>query len=620
MQSHGSTRALFIGAVGIVFGDIGTSPLYAIKECFVGPHPLAVDREHVFGVLSLIFWSVTLVVSLKYVSIIMRADNKGEGGSLALLARVSHLTHGTRLTHWVGILGIFAAALFFGDSIITPAISVLSAVEGLSVVSPVLEPFVVPLTLAILVVMFAIQHRGTHSVGALFGPVMLTWFAVLGTLGVIQIVQNPWVLLALNPYHAIYFFALDGWIAFLTLGSVVLVVTGCEALYTDMGHFGRRPIRLAWFYFVGPCLLLNYFGQGALLLADPEAASAPFFNLAPDWARLPLVGLATMAAVIASQAVISGAFSLTRQAIQLGYLPRMRIVHTSAQSIGQVYLPGLNWTLAICVFLLVLGFQSSSHLAAAYGIAVTGTMMIDLALVTIVIVIGWRWNRWLVGALVGLFAIIDLAYFGANMTKVLHGGWFPLVVATIAFVLLTTWKRGRAILFERVNAHNLDLDTFLASISDRAPRVAGTAVFMTANSQGVPGALLHNLKHNRVMHERVIILCVRTEETPYVFVDRRIELSAHSNNVHRMMLRYGFMEDPNVPDALTRLKEHGLEIDPMQCSFFLSREVVVPSENPGMALWRERLFALMSRSATSAMSFFRLPPDRVVELGTQVEI
>ena len=615
-----SAAALALGAIGVVFGDIGTSPLYAIKEAFAGAHPLTPDQPHVLGVLSLIFWSIMLIVTTKYVAIIMRADNKGEGGSLALLALASRLTHGSNLAPIVVIIGIFAAALFYGDSMITPAISVLSAVEGLQVAAPVLEPYVVPLTLVILIALFAFQKFGTGRVGALFGPITLVWFGVLALVGIIQIIEHPIVLWALNPYYAINFFVLDKWIAFLALGSVVLAVTGSEALYADMGHFGRFPIRVAWFVVVLPALVLNYFGQGALILNDDRALDNPLFRMVPEWAALPMVGLATAATIIASQAVITGAFSVTRQAIQLGYLPRMQIIHTSAAEAGQIYLPFVNWMLALFVAILVLGFKSSTHLAAAYGIAVTGTMIIDALLLAIVAALLWKWKPWVLALVIGTFLLVDLGFFTANMTKLTHGGWFPLAVGLAIFMILTTWKRGRALLWERVSKDALELDTFLNAVSDRVPRVPGTAIFMTGTDSGTPGSLLHNLKHNKVLHEQVVVLTVQFEEIPYVSEDQRFELAVLPKNFYRLKVRYGFMEEPNVPEALRKAEGKGLHCDPMQSSYFLSRETVIPSSKPGMSMWREHIFAWMARSATSAMVFFNIPPNRVVELGTQVEI
>jgi KUP system potassium uptake protein len=615
-----SAVALALGAIGIVFGDIGTSPLYAMKESFAGAHPLTPDEPHVLGVLSLIFWAIMVIVTAKYVAIIMRADNKGEGGSLAMLALATRLTHGSNLTPIIIVIGIFAAALFYGDSMITPAISVLSAVEGLQVAAPGLDAYVVPLTLIILIVLFAFQKHGTARVGAAFGPVMLLWFFTLTVLGILNILDYPRVLLALNPYYAVRFFVMDGWIAFLALGSVVLVVTGSEALYADMGHFGRGPIRLSWFALVLPALLINYFGQGALIIREPGAIENPLFLMAPDWAGLPMVGLATVATVIASQAVITGAFSVTRQAIQLGYLPRMAIIHTSAAEMGQIYLPFVNWMLAFFVALLVLGFRSSTHLAAAYGVAVTGTMIIDALLLSIVAALLWKWKPLVLVAVIGMFLFVDLSFFTANLTKISHGGWFPLAIGFIIFLILTTWKRGRAILLERVSKDSLELETFLNAVSDRVPRVPGTAIFMTGTATGTPGSLLHNLKHNKVLHEQVVVLTVQFQDVPYVPEDQRFELTSLPKNFYRLVVRYGFMEEPNIPEALRKSGQKGLHCDPMQSSYFLSRETVIPSSKPGMAMWREHVFAWMSRNATSAMEFFNIPPNRVVELGTQVEI
>ena len=615
-----SASALALGAIGVVFGDIGTSPLYAMKESFVGAHPLTPDPSHVFGVLSLMFWSIMLVVTFKYVAVIMRADSKGEGGSLVMLALASRLTHGTNLAPIVVIIGIFSACLFYGDSMITPAISVLSAVEGLQVAAPALEDYVVPLTLVILVLLFAIQRHGTARVGALFGPVMLVWFIVLAVIGIIQIAKLPSVILAINPYYAVQFFRSDGWLAFLALASVVLVVTGSEALYADMGHFGRFPIRLGWFAIVLPALVINYFGQGALILIDPSALDNPLFRMVPDWTQIAMVILATVATIIASQAVITGAFSVSRQAIQLGYLPRMQIVHTSASEMGQIYVPFVNWMLAFFVALLVLGFKSSTHLAAAYGIAVTGTMIGTGLLLAIIAARMWRWRPIVVVSVVGLFLFVDFSFFAANLTKIAHGGWFPLAIGFAMFMILMTWKRGRALLSERVNKDALELDTFLSAVSDRVHRVPGTAIFMTGAAGGTPGSLLHNLKHNKVLHEQVVVLTVQFEEVSSVPEEQRLELTVLPKNFYRLVVRYGFMEEPDVPAALRKAEEKGLHCDPMQSSYFLSRETVIPSAKPGMAIWREHVFAWMSRSATSAMDFFNIPPNRVVELGTQIEI
>jgi KUP system potassium uptake protein len=617
-----SVAALVFGAIGVVFGDIGTSPLYTMKETFAGPHPLALDRGHVLGVLSLIFWAVTIIVSVKYVIVIMRADNKGEGGSLALLALLSRATHDRPgIAALVGMLGVFAAALFYGDSMITPAISVLSAVEGLEVAAPQLHPAVVPLTIAILVVLFVIQSHGTARIGVLFGPLMLLWFATLALLGIGNITQAPEVMWALSPHYAIAFLIEDGVTAFLALGAVVLAVTGAEALYTDMGHFGRLPIRLAWYLLVLPALMLNYFGQGALLLTHPAAIENPFFHLAPEWAGVPMVLLATTASVIASQAVISGAFSVTRQAMYLGYLPRMSIVHTSETEIGQIYIPVLNWTLAIFVVALVVGFQTSTNLASAYGVAVTGTMVIDTVLIALVMFLLWKWPPHLTVPLIAFFLIVDLAFFLANSTKILHGGWFPLTIGLVIFLLLTTWNRGRALLKAGFERNAIPEEEFFREVSEEATRVPGTAIFL-ANATGVPLSLLNNLKHNHVLHERVILLSVIIEEVPYVPYDGRVRGIDLGCNCHRVNLHYGYMQSPNIPQTLAnaRYNQLGFIFEPATVSFFLSRKTVIPSSKPGMPIWREKLFAWMFRSSANPLEFFCLPFDRVVELGGQVEI
>jgi KUP system potassium uptake protein len=612
--------ALAFGAIGVVYGDIGTSPLYAMKEAFDGPNRMPADPAHVLGLLSLITWSLVIVVSLKYTLLMMRADNKGQGGSLALLALVSQVAKGAWARHLVVLLGISAGALFYGDSMITPAISVLGAVEGLEVALPAVENFIVPITLVVLVILFFTQSRGTAFVGRLFGPVMVIWFTVIAVMGVAQILQEPRVLVALSPEYAFKFFMRYKGTAFLSLGAVVLVLTGAEALYADMGHFGRKPIRRAWFYFVFPCLMLNYLGQGALLLNDPAAASNPFYRMVPDWAALPLVGLATFAAVIASQAVISGAFSLTRQAMQLGYLPRMATVHTSATEVGQIYIPFVNWMLLVFVVALVLGFKSSSQFAAAYGVAVTGTMLIDSVLVTMVMFSIWRWPSWIAGAIAAGLLVVDVAFFTANATKIPHGGWFPLAIGAFVFVLLTTWKRGRELLMARRAEEAMPEDAFLKSLSPNVTRVTGTSVFLSGTVAGVPHAMLHNLKHNRVVHERVVFLTVVIEEVPHVGETRRLEIQHLGRRFYRFIVRYGYLDDTDIPAALRSATRFNFEFNSMETSFFLGRDTIIPSRRPGMALWRERLFAWMTRSATSAMDFFKLPPNRVVELGTQVEI
>lgn len=629
-EAHGhgnqSLARLALGAVGVVFGDIGTSPLYAFRETFAGHHTLEPSDANVLGVLSLIFWSMMLVVTIKYVAIIMRADNKGEGGSLALLALISRSgSTKARWTKGLVLLGVFATALFYGDSMITPAISVLTAVEGLGVVNHSFTPFVIPIAIGILIGLFAIQSRGVGKVGLMFGPIMVLYFLTLAVLGVVNIMAWPQVFSALNPWHAIRFFYDDGIHAFLAMGSVVLAVTGAEALYADMGHFGRNPIRVSWLFFVLPALMLNYLGQGALILAAPDAAVPhiihnPFFLLAPENLRLPLVILATMATVIASQAVISGAFSVTQQAIQLGFMPRLRIEHTSASSAGQIYIPAINWALMIMVCLLVLFFRSSSNLAAAYGIAVTGAMLIDTCLVSVVLFQLWKWNKVAASILLAMIGIVDLAYFSANLTKVPDGGWFPLLMGFIIFTLLTTWARGRGLMIERMREAAIPVPVFVKSAVNSATRVPGTAVFMTSSAGGVPHALLHNLKHNKVLHERVILLTVKIEDVPYVDPIKRIWFEDLEAGFYRLIVRYGFMEEPDVPAALALATECGAKFKMMDTSFFLARQTLIASSRPGMALWREKLFAWMLRNAESAMEFFRLPTNRVVELGSQVEI
>ena len=628
--AHGHQGPLYkmaIGAIGVVFGDIGTSPIYSFRETFAGHHPLAPNAFHIHAVLSMIFWSMMIVVTLKYVMIIMRADNKGEGGSLALLALINRSMGGKKKwTSGIVMLGVFATALFYGDSMITPAISVLSAVEGLTTVNTGLAPFVIPIAIGILVGLFAIQARGTARVGMMFGPVMLIYFAALSVLGIVHIVDRPQVIVAMiNPLNAAAFFLEEPLGAFLAMGSVVLALTGAEALYADMGHFGRRPIKVSWLFFVLPALLLNYMGQGAMLMSLPAAqvpavVKDPFFYLASESMRLPLVLLATAATIIASQAVISGAFSVTQQAIQLGFVPRLRISHTSESAAGQIYIPLVNWALMTMVLLLVLTFRSSSNLAAAYGIAVTGAMLIDTVLIAVVLINMWKWNRYVSAALLVLFFAVDLGYFSSNLTKIPAGGWFPLLVGAIAFTFLTTWAKGRQLMIARMNEASLPMEIFIKSAAPSAARVPGTAVFMTSAASGVPHALLHNLKHNKVLHERVVLLTVRIEDVPYVPEEKRLDTKEYGAGFFRVVLRYGFMEEINVPAALAQLKEIGPQCKMMDTSFFLARQTLLPSSRPGMAIWREKLFAWMLRNAESAMEFFKLPTNRVVELGSQVEI
>lgn len=618
----GSLPLLMIGAIGVVFGDIGTSPLYTIREIFDGHHPIPVTPQNIYGVLSLIFWSVSLVITLKYVAFIMRADNQGEGGILALLALTLGKMAPTRRKHrLLVVLGLAGAALFYGDSMITPAISVLSAVEGLKVVTPVFDDYVVPITLVIIIALFLIQKRGTEKVGAFFGPICCVWFAAIAVAGLAMIVQEPGVLRAISPTYAISFASDHALMAFFTLGAVVLALTGGEALYADMGHYGRKPIAYGWIFFVLPALMLNYFGQGALLLKTPQAISSPFYLLVPEWARYPMVALATMASVIASQAVISGAFSLTRQAMQLGFTPRMDIQHTSETAIGQIYIPQINWALMFAVIGLVLAFQSSSNLAAAYGIAVTGTMVITSLLAFVVVRSRWGWSTGKAVMVVVPFLVVDVAFFSATTTKIIDGGWFPLVMGALLLLMMTTWKRGREIVAERLQEGTIPLPSFFSRLAtSKTVRVPGTAVFMTANASLVPYALLHNLKHNKVLHERVVLLTVLTENVPYVAERDRLTIQPLDNNFFRVTVRYGFAEDPSIPGVLQKARELGLTFSMMETSFFLSRETLIPTIRPGMAMWRERLFVGMAKNAQSATDFFRIPANRVVELGTQVEL
>ena len=631
-QHHGhgkaSTATLAVGAVGVVFGDIGTSPLYAFRETFAshGDVPgIQVDPVHIFGVLSLVFWSMMIVVTFKYVLTIMKADNKGEGGSLALLALISRRTQGAQWTGPLVLLGVFATALFYGDSMITPAMSVLSATEGLQYIDPGFKRWILPLAVGILFALFAIQSRGTHKVGRLFGPIMLVYFATLATLGLMYVVQMPQIVLeTINPWNAINFFITDGFRAFVAMGAVVLAVTGAEALYADMGHFGRKPIGLSWLCFVLPALMLNYMGQGAMVLAPGADAAAlikdPFFLMIPDMVRIPVIVLALMATIIASQAVISGAFSLTQQAIQLGFIPRMDIKHTSASAAGQIYIPVINWALMVMVILLVLFFQSSSNLAAAYGIAVTGAMFIDTILMAAVLIALWKWPMWKAVPLIAVFIVVDMAYLGANLIKVPDGGWVPLVIGLMIFTALTTWSKGRALMRQSMAEGSIPIEIFAKSANNSASRVPGTAIFMASSASGVPSALLHNIKHNKVIHERVVVLTVQIEDEPVVDPECRCEMQDLGQGFYRLILRYGFVEEMDVPAALKQANICGGPFDMMQTSFFLSRQTLLPSAKPGMALWREKLFAWMLRNAATAMEFFRLPTNRVVELGSQVEI
>jgi KUP system potassium uptake protein len=628
--------ALALTALGVVYGDIGTSPLYAIQLCFSGSHSIAPSRENVIGVLSLIFWSINFIVSFKYITFVLQADNRGEGGTFALLAKVRPLTRPDSGRMVLIALGLLGAALLYGDGVITPAISVLGAIEGLAVATPAVSDWVWPIAALVLTAVFTLQKRGTTKIGVLYGPVMTVWFISIAVLGVRGILMAPEVLKAVNPIYAVEFFVRDGIQAFLILGSVVLVVTGAEALYADMGHFGRRPIRLTWFAMVLPCLLLNYFGQSALLLVSPEASTNPFFLLTPSWALYPMVGVATAAAIVASQALISGAFSLTRQAVQLGYIPRVTIVHTSSTQIGQIYIPEVNWALWLgCLFLVVV-YQKAGNLAAAYGIAVTGTMLSTTLLFHTVLCDRWNWPRWRARALTLSFLIVDFTFFSANLIKVQEGGWFPILVGIGVYVLMTTWNRGRARLQAIVHENTLRMDLFLTDVARRKPvRVPGTAVFLTSDASGAPPVLLHHLKHNKVLHERVILMSVVTEEIPQVDDDERVECRELGEGFFKVTAHYGFMESPDVPRALADLGTTAgdgrpLAIKALETSFFLGRETLIVTRNSPphvpvpdaigrMSTWRKRLFVLMTRNAQSATAFFGLPPNRVVELGAQIQ-
>jgi len=620
---------LTLTALGVVYGDIGTSPLYAMRECFFGSHSVPPTHENVLGVLSLIIYALLLVISVKYVALVLRADNQGEGGILALTALVPNLggpasKGAPRLA--VGrpvliALGLFGTALLYGDGMITPAITVLGAVEGLEVVTPLFNSYVVPITVVILIGVFSIQRFGTHRVGGLFGPIVIVWFLAIAALGVMWIGRAPQVLGAFDPSHAFAFFAVNGYMGFAVLGAVFLVVTGGEALYADMGHFGRQPIRLAWFSLVLPCLVLNYLGQGALLLTNPDAHHT-FFMLAPSWALVPMVVIATAAAIIASQALISGSFSITRQAVQLGLAPRLTIQHTSAREMGQVYVPRVNWALMVATVLIVIGFQSSSAMAAAYGIAVTLTMIITVLLLFIIMTERWRWPVPIAALVMGIFLTIDLAFFGANALKIMQGGWLPLVVAIVIFTVMTTWRSGRQIVAERLAKRAVMLEDFFASIDYLKPaRVPGTAVYMSAQTTGVPMALVHNLQYNKVLHERVVILSIVTVQQPHCAPEERVIVEDLGRGLYNVRLQYGFMEDPDVPHALlAAAKARGMKFDFQDVVYFLGRETILVTRGDGMAMWREKLFVVMSRNAVRATAYFRLPTERVVELGVQVEM
>ena len=622
-QSNRYFFGLILGALGVVYGDIGTSPLYALRECFHGAHAIVPDHDNILGVLSLIVWSLIAIVSVKYLAFVMRADNRGEGGILALMALAfpdRKTSRGNPAPTLLISLGVFGAALLYGDGMITPAMTVLSAVEGLKVATPVFDPYIIPLSVCVLIGLFSFQHIGTGKVGIMFGPITLIWFVVIAVLGIRGIILAPEICRAVIPTYGIHFFVQNGWSGFVVLGAVFLAVTGAEALYADMGHFGKRPIRWAWFFLVLPSLLLNYLGQGALLLHSSGAAENPFYRLAPGWALYPLVILATAQAVIASQALISGAFSLTMQAIQLGYAPRIPIDHTSSSEKGQIYIPHVNWALMLACIGLVLGFGSSSNLAAAYGIAVSLTMVVTTLLFYFAARRLWSWSRWKAGVISVIFIAIELAFCGSNLLKILHGGWFPLVVGAGIFTLMSTWKTGRAILSEKLRASSLPYDLFLQDVLKRPPlRIPGTAVFMSGNPGVTPIALLHNLKHNKVLHERVVVLTIVTEEIPHVDPSQRVKVEHLREGFYRITGSYGFMQDPSVPELLESCEAHGLKVKPQETTFFLSRETIIPTRAPGMAIWRERLFAIMARNSQHATAFFRLPANRVVELGMQIE-
>lgn len=614
---------LTLGALGVVYGDIGTSPLYALRECFHGAHGIDVTHANIFGVLSLIVWALILVISIKYLVFVMKADNKGEGGILALMSLAQPDKRATRQQSIgiITILGLFGAALLYGDGIITPAISVISAVEGLKIATPLFEPYILPITVIILTSLFFIQKRGTAHIGKAFGPVILLWFITLAALGVYGIAKAPEILQALNPWYGLSFLITNGWHGLVVLGSVFLVVTGGEALYADMGHFGRKPIQLGWFFIALPALILQYFGQGALLLHDPLAASNPFYLLSPSWALYPLVMLSTSATVIASQALITGAFSLSQQAIQLGFLPRMAVKYTSAREMGQIYIPFINWALLAGTLILVFEFQTSANLAAAYGIAVTATMVITTLLTYVVMRYRWQWHPYAVVPLVVFFLLIDLAFFGANVIKVIEGGWFPIVVGFMILTLMLTWKQGRLILAQRLLAISTPLATFMKDMVPQVrTRIPGTAVFLTATSQGTPPALLHNVRHNMVLHETVLLLTIQTFEQPYTSDDERIQIEVIGGGLYRIIASYGFMEPPNVPEILAVLAQKGLPLTIKTTTFFLGRETIIATENPGMAIWRERLFAFMARNALRASDYFQIPADQSIEIGTVIEL
>ncbi|MBA5685823.1 potassium transporter Kup [Rugamonas apoptosis] len=613
---------LTLAAIGIVYGDIGTSPLYTLKTIFSPEHGLALNPANLLGVISLIFWGLTIIVSLKYVTLVLRADNRGEGGIMALMAlALNSVSKSPGLHYKLMLCGVFGAALFYGDSVITPAISVLSAIEGLEVATPALKPYVVPLTIAVLVALYALQQHGTAGIGRWFGPVMIVWFAALAAMGVVNIIAAPQILAALNPWHALQFVLANRFIAFIALGAVVLAFTGAEALYADMGHFGKKPIRMAWFLIVFPSLALNYLGQGGLLLAHPDAISNPFYQQLGAWSVYPLVAMSTLATVIASQATISGTFSMTKQAIALGFLPRMRILHTSASEIGQIYMPMVNWLQLVVVLLAVIGFGSSDNLAAAYGIAVTATMLATTVLTFFVIRYRWQINLLLCWAATGFFLLIDVLFFSANALKLFHGGWFPLLLGSVLFIVMLTWRAGRGLVFQNLQKHAIPLEDFLSSLFVAPPtRVPGTAIFLRGESDGVPHAMLHNLSHNKVLHERVVFFTIHIIEEPYVPEAEQIKIVDLGHNCFQLNVHYGFKDEPDIPRVLSLCANHGLPFEMMETSFFIARQTVISTPGAGMAPWREHLFVAMSRNARGAADYYQIPSNRVIELGTQVEI
>ncbi|WP_420474719.1 potassium transporter Kup [Noviherbaspirillum sp. ST9] len=617
-----SLAALTLAAIGVVYGDIGTSPLYTMKEVFSPDHGLPLNEGNLFGITSLIVWALILIVSLKYVTLVLRADNRNEGGVMALVA-LALSSVGTK-SPWfqpLVFVGLLGTAMFFGDGVITPAISVLSAIEGLEVATPAFTPYVVPLTVVVLVALYTLQSKGTGGIGKWFGPIVVVWFSALAVMGIVNIAENPAILSALNPVHAFRFLLQNGWLAFVALGAIVLAVTGAEALYADMGHFGKRAVRLAWFAVVFPALMLNYLGQGALLMSNPEAVSNPFYQQLGPWSIYPLVVLSTMATVIASQATISGTFSIAQQAIALGFLPRMRVMHTSDREMGQIYIPLINWLQLAVVLLAVIGFGSSSNLASAYGIAATTTMLMTTILTFFVIRYRWRYNLFLCFAATGFFLTIDIVLFSANTLKILHGGWFPLVLAAILMLLMLTWRDGRFLVYENLRRHLVPLEDFLQSLFISPPaRVEGTAVFFRAEGDGVPHAMLHNLLHNKVLHERTVFLTVYNADIPMVPEEERVKVTPLGHQCYQVNIHYGFKDDRDIPAALDLCKDAGLDMDMMSTSYFIARQTVIPKVGSGMALWRESLFATMSRNARDAADYYRVPTNRVIELGTQVEI